>query len=235
MIDTLRELCRNGPVVLFGSANRPEDFSRYFSDVNVLTLGGGRVSSVNERISLVQMDPDALVNRCYYGDPLCIWLVKDSKVLCGSLPELKFIVTTWTIDSIRQLILNNVALMYENVILGNSSWALNNAYYAVKLTIILRIIDSPTLRDLELAKLINGGLSKLLLRLHDLRIVGGGIDERNADEVAGEVGAAIGIRLPTVSRVREGTAGNPYASIQCDNYGCLTFNSSEEPWDYYYL
>ncbi|KUO86605.1 MAG: hypothetical protein AT709_01260 [Caldivirga sp. MG_3] len=173
MIDALRELCRNGPVVLFGSANRPEDFSRYLSDVNVLTLGGGRVSSVNGRISLVQMDPDALVNRCYYGDPLCIWLVKDSKVLCGSLPELKFIVTTWTIDSIRQLILNNVALMYENVILGNSSWALNNAYYAVKLTIILRVIDSPTLRDLELAKLINGGLSKLLLRLHDLRIAVG--------------------------------------------------------------
>jgi len=119
--------------------------------------------------------------------------------------------------------------------MGNSSWALNNAYHAVKLTIILRVIDSPTLRDLELAKLINGGLSKLLLRLHDLRIAGGGIGERNADEVAGEVGAAIGVRLPTVSRVREGTAGNPYASIQCDNYGCLTFNSSEEPWDYYYL
>lgn len=235
MINSVRELCRRGTVILFGSVNRPRDYSRYFSDINVLVLGNGDLGNPRGRISIIQMDPDTLVNRCYYGDPLCIWLMRDSRILCGSPPELKLTVTTWTIDSINQLILNNLALLYENILIGNTSWALNNAYHAVKLMVILRLINTPTLEDLELARLINGNLSTLLIKLHNLRVNGGSIKDADADEVIGEATKVLGIKLPRVSEVREETASNPYPSIQCDNYGCLTFRSDEEPWDYYYL
>ncbi|ABW02586.1 hypothetical protein [Caldivirga maquilingensis] len=234
--NVIKELCNSGAtVIVFGSVNRPRDFSRYLSDINILALGGSRVSGINGFISLIQTDADALSNRCYYGDPLCIWLIKDSKVICGSSPELKFNVTTWTIDTIKQLILNNMALLYENLLLGNLTWALNNAYHAVKLTAIYKTIDEPTLDDLELVRRINGELSTLLLRLHELRLNDLVISVEDTDKVAGEIGTIIGVRLPSVSDVREKTLGNPYASIQCDNYGCLVFKSDEEPWDYYYV
>ncbi|WP_291764753.1 hypothetical protein [Caldivirga sp. UBA161] len=232
----IEELCSSGAtVILFGSVNRPRDFSRYLSDINVLALGGSRVNEVNGFISLIQTNADTLTNRCYYGDPLCIWLIRDSRIICGSPPEFKFNVTTWTIDAIRQLILNNMALLYENILLGNSTWALNNAYHAIKLAAIYKTIDEPTLDDLELADRINGKLSNLLLRLHKLRLNDLVINIEDADKVAEEVGTIIGVRLPSVGNVREKALGNPYASIQCDNYGCLVFKSDEEPWNYYYV
>ncbi len=232
----IKDLCGGGDtVILFGSVNRPRDFSRYLSDINVLVLGRSRISKVSSIVSLIRTDADSLTNRCYYGDPLCIWLVKDSKVVCGSLPELKFNVTTWTIDTIRQLILNHMALLYENLLLGNLAWSLNNAYHAVKLTAIYRTIDEPILDDELLAGKLNGDLSTLLLRLHNLRLSNLVINDEDADKVAEEVGATIGVRLPSVGDVREKAVGNPYASIQCDNYGCLVLRSNEEPWDYYYI
>ncbi|MGC8570980.1 hypothetical protein [Caldivirga sp.] len=232
----INELCSSGAtVLLFGSVNRPRDFSRYLSDVNVLALGGSRVSEINGFISLIQTDADALTNRCYYGDPLCIWLIRDSKTVCGSPLELKFNVTTWTIDTLRQLILNNIALLYENTLLGNLTWALNNAYHAVKLTAVYKAIDAPTLDDLDLAKKVNGKLSTLLVRLHNLRLSDLVINDDYVDEITKEIESIIGVKLPAMSDVRDKTTGNPYASIQCDNYGCLVFRSDEEPWDYYYV
>lgn len=239
-MNILEDACNHGAsVVLFGSINRPSDYSPFFSDVNTLIIGDYRVNLVYGRYSIIVTDSDSLMNRCLYGDPLCLWIIGDSRLLCGKLPDVKFTVTTWTLNSIKQRALDNVALMYENLIMGNSTWSLNNAYHAVKLSaiylVIYRFMTIPPLSDEGLSNMVGGAVSELLMTLHNMRRGNMGLYDELTNKVANLVGDVLEVRLPQVGEIRNRALGNPYAAVSCDNYGCTILRSSDEEWDIYYI
>ena len=233
----LKGLCgKVGGVLVFGSANRPMDYSRYFSDLNVLLISGKYPQTYPWGYSYIVVSPDNLSSRCIYGDPLCIWVMWDSRLICGSLPRLKFTETTWTLDSLRQIILNNVALMYEDMLLGNNAWASNWAYHAVKDSLIMMNPTIGNLSDFNLMNAYKGSeLARLLGELRVLRRLGQGLPVGLADRVSEALSRILGINLPTVGSIRAKASGDAYPSIQCDNYGCMVLRFSDYEYDYYYL
>jgi hypothetical protein len=113
----------------FGSFARDE-YVEGISDVNVFAITSDKsvlLELASEGYSPLVVSEEELQGMCREGDPICYYLLMDSKVVCGDL-KANFVKTPYTCERLRKQIPSFLKMSIEGYKRGDEVSALNNAY-----------------------------------------------------------------------------------------------------------
>lgn len=126
-------------IAYFGSY-LSEDYIEGISDINIFILLNN--NSVRYKLLLdlasttycspVILTKSELKEFCEQGEPLCYYILYDSKLICGSLPRLEFRITERTKNVLRNNIISYYTLGVNAILRNDEISELNNFYRAVR-------------------------------------------------------------------------------------------------------
>ncbi|MGC9104966.1 MAG: nucleotidyltransferase domain-containing protein [Thermoprotei archaeon] len=142
-LEELKNLCseRVKAVAVFGSYARGKDYVEGISDINVFLLSRDKeallyVASLG--YSPLMLDEESLKRLCESGDPLCFYVLKDSTVLCGSLPGFEFRVQDSTCAKIKAQAVNSYCYAIESHFRTDELNSVRYAFKALKYSVAYR-------------------------------------------------------------------------------------------------
>lgn len=132
----LAELCGKAKALgYFGSYTREEDYVDELSDINVFAISSDR-SLVLELgsygFSPLVISEDYFKDLCDKGDPICYYLLYDSKIICGELPRTTFKLSDYTCERLKKETISFLKISYEAYIRQDEKSALLNAARALR-------------------------------------------------------------------------------------------------------
>jgi isoleucyl-tRNA synthetase len=69
---------------------------------------------------------------CKTGDPLCYYIIYDSKVICGTLPEVSFNFTNETCEKLKLYAISNFTLSMQGMLRNDEISSLENSYKSIR-------------------------------------------------------------------------------------------------------
>uniref|UniRef100_A0A2U9IGP5 Polymerase nucleotidyl transferase domain-containing protein n=2 Tax=Acidianus brierleyi TaxID=41673 RepID=A0A2U9IGP5_9CREN len=126
----IAELCgRVKSIGYFGSYTR-EDYIEGVSDINVFAITEDKsllIELASNDFSPVVLSENDLQKICSEGEPLCYYIIFDSKVVCGSI-NATFIKTQKTCERLKKQIVSFLQMSIEGFFRGDQISSLSNAY-----------------------------------------------------------------------------------------------------------
>ncbi|QKQ99114.1 hypothetical protein GWK48_00715 [Metallosphaera tengchongensis] len=112
-----------------------EDFVEGISDINVLAVTNDRdvmfeLASTN--LTPIVVSSEQLRKICNDGDPLCYFILYDSKVICGSLPSVQFKKSDSTCKKLLDYSRAQLRISAEGYMRGDEVSALNYLFRSVR-------------------------------------------------------------------------------------------------------
>jgi len=143
-LEELKGLCQKGAkaIAVFGSYVRAKDYVEGVSDLNVFALTRDKqllLELASMGYSPVMLDEESLRQLCEAGDPLCYYVLYDSKVLCGSLPRVSFKLTDGTCRKLRDQAINSFCFAIESHFRSDELNSVRYAFKAIKLSVSYRV------------------------------------------------------------------------------------------------
>ncbi len=120
----------------FGSYVRREDYIENISDINIFAITDDKsllleLASYNG-VSPIVVSEEKFKEICKNGDIICYYILYDSKLICGELPEVKFSITESTCERLKMSSLSFIKLSYEAFKRNDEVSTLENAYRALR-------------------------------------------------------------------------------------------------------
>ena len=146
-VGELANLCREKKlraVAVFGSYTRPKDYVEGVSDINVFVLGRDKrvlLELASEGFSPLMLDEASLKDLCEKGDPICFYVLKDSRVLCGELPNFEFRMNEGTCGKVREQALSFYSSSVESHFRTDEVNSLKYALKALKSSIMYAVCE----------------------------------------------------------------------------------------------
>ncbi|MCY0859269.1 MAG: hypothetical protein OWQ54_02440 [Sulfolobaceae archaeon] len=219
MCESLNQYCnRVKYLAYFGSFTRPEDYVPDISDINVVAISDDKsllLEMASEGCSPIVLTENSLKDMCDKGDPICYYIMYDSRTVCGSLPAyIRFNFTQLTCerlrDSVIPLILNGIQSFFRYDELST----INNLYRALRALIRWRSCEvqkSIPLSDKDVIKACEGlSLSEIcekfrdISRLRKLKIT---ITEWDINEVTDSLSGELGEKIPNIFEIKSKVNG----------------------------
>jgi len=143
-LEELKGLCQKGAkaIAVFGSYVRAKDYVEGISDLNVFALTRDKqllLELASMGYSPVMLGEESLRQLCEAGDPLCYYVLYDSKVLCGSLPRVSFKLTDGTCRKLRDQAINSFCFAIESHFRSDELNSVRYAFKAIKLSVAYRV------------------------------------------------------------------------------------------------
>ncbi|WP_240931151.1 hypothetical protein [Acidianus sulfidivorans] len=131
----LLDLCSKAKSIGYLGSYTREDYVEGISDINVFAISEEK-SLVLELgsygLSPVVISEDLFRNLCSKGDPICYYILYDSKVICGELPKVDFLITDYTCQRLEKSAKSYLKLSYEAYYRQDEIGALVNAVRALR-------------------------------------------------------------------------------------------------------
>lgn len=132
----LNELCKRAKALgYFGSFTREEDYVEDLSDINVFAISTDKslvIELGSYGFSPLVISEDQLKELCNRGDPICYYVLYDSKIICGELPRINFILTEYTCERLKKQTFSLLKISYEAYQRQDERSSLANAVRAMR-------------------------------------------------------------------------------------------------------
>ncbi len=126
----IAEFCgRVKSIGYFGSYTR-DDYIEGVSDINVFAITEDKsllIELASNDFSPIVLSEDVLQKICSEGDPLCYYIIFDSKIVCGSI-NATFVKTQKTCERLQKQVISFLQMSIEGFFRGDQISSLSNAY-----------------------------------------------------------------------------------------------------------
>ncbi|ARM76057.1 hypothetical protein [Acidianus manzaensis] len=131
----LLDLCSKAKALgYFGSYTR-EDYVEDLSDINVFAISSDKsliLELGSYGLSPLVISEESFKDLCLKGDPICYYILYDSKIVCGELPKVDFIFTDYTCERLEKSAKSYLKLSYDAYFRQDEVGSLVNSVRALR-------------------------------------------------------------------------------------------------------
>lgn len=240
MCEGLNQYCNRAKyLAYFGSYARPNDYVDEISDINVVAISEDKsllLELASEGCSPVVITEKDLKEFCDNGDPLCYYIIYDSKTICGKFPNgITFRITDKTCEKLKKAVIPLILNGIQGFFRYDELSAINNMYRATKLLIrwktcevnkTIPLSDEETIKSCETLSLSLCEKFKELVRLRKLKL---SITEWDISEVIRLASKELNERIPDISEIRSKIGTNVKSIVRTNkgNYIITTIDGNK--------
>ncbi|BBL47505.1 hypothetical protein [Metallosphaera sedula] len=130
-----KDVCGKVKALLYFGSYTREDYVDGISDINVIAITNDKsvlMDLASMDLSPVVIDEETLNKLCQDGDPLCYYVLNDSKLICGSLPNFTFIFTDKTCSKLLRYSRTQAKMSLEGIARRDEISSVNNLYRGIR-------------------------------------------------------------------------------------------------------